>query len=51
LVCDVCGGDPNCAKFCAPQALKVGGKQKLADEKKADYSKGQIDKIKEDVMK
>lgn len=51
LVCDVCSGDPKCAKFCAPQALVVGGKQKLADEKRADYSRTQIDKAKEGFMK
>jgi len=51
LVCDVCGGDPECAKFCASKALIVGNKQKLSNEKRADYSKDQIDKVKEGFMK
>lgn len=51
LVCDVCMGDPECVKYCAPKALLVGGKQKLADEKKADYGKDQIKKVEEAFKK
>lgn len=42
LVCDVCSGDPECAKFCASKALIVGGKQILSEEKRKDYSSKQI---------
>jgi Fe-S-cluster-containing hydrogenase component 2 len=24
MICDLCGGDPQCAKYCALGALKVG---------------------------
>jgi len=51
LVCDVCMGDPECVKYCAPKALLVGGKQKLADEKKTDYGKDQIKKVEEGFKK
>lgn len=51
LVCDVCKGEPECVKYCAPKALLVGGKQKLADEKKSDYSHEQIDKVKKGFTK
>jgi carbon-monoxide dehydrogenase iron sulfur subunit len=51
LVCNVCGGDPECAKFCASKALIVGGKQTLAEEMRKEYSHKQIEKVKESFEK
>ena len=51
LVCDVCGGDPECVKFCASKALEAGGKQTLAEEKRKDYSHELIKKEEEAFKK
>jgi Fe-S-cluster-containing hydrogenase component 2 len=33
--CDLCGGDPKCAKFCAPGAIKLVDPTENPDRKKA----------------
>jgi Fe-S-cluster-containing hydrogenase component 2 len=51
LVCDVCDGDPECVKFCSPDALLSGGKSTLSAEKRKDYAQVQIAKMKEKITK
>jgi Fe-S-cluster-containing hydrogenase component 2 len=51
LVCDVCDGDPECVKFCSPNALLTGGKSNLAAEKRKDYAAAQIAKTREKILK
>ncbi len=51
LVCNVCEGEPACVPVCPSEALLLGGKQKLAEEIRTDYSNAQIKKTKEGIMK
>ena len=51
LVCDVCDGEPECVKFCSPNALLTGGKSALAAEKRKDFAAPQIAKTREKISK
>lgn len=39
MKCDFCHGDPQCAKFCSPQAMKVVKRQEAQDYNRRQYLK------------
>jgi len=38
IKCDLCGGDPECVKACAPYALKLMTSEQVADEKRREHA-------------
>jgi len=37
MKCDFCGGDPQCAKFCSPQAIRVATREEAWEFNKKTY--------------
>lgn len=43
LICDLCGGDPECVKRCAPGAIRWGGADEPARERRENLALRQLD--------
>lgn len=45
--CDLCGGDPECVRFCAPQALRFEDVERFSDAARRTYADRLRDSLKE----
>jgi len=38
IKCDLCGGDPECVKQCAPKALELMTSEQVAEKKRLEHA-------------
>jgi Fe-S-cluster-containing hydrogenase component 2 len=47
LKCELCGGDPECVRFCAPGALRFEPEEAWPDPQREDYARRLMDLVAE----